>query len=460
MRNMNAVTPRSRRHMALCLIAAASAAAFLLGPGAIATAQTKAQAKPKAKTKAKKAGPSAATIAANAKAREEANNAVAEWLASPPIIENPAALIPFLEQLYRLEHGGPGLVRILHYGDSHTAADEWTGTIRSLLQTKFGDGGAGFSHAGRPWNSYRRLDVRSFGSPRWYSDGLLGREGDGLYGISGVSITTSLPGQTAGLKADCESAELLYLKQPRGGPVDLYDNGVFVERIPTEGETGAGYYKLPMAPGAHYFEVRTVERAPVRLYGWATENNRGVTYETLGINGAMATIMEKWDAALQAEHIAHRNPALIVLAYGTNESASRDWNQPQGTQEFAAIIKRLRAAAPSAAILVIGPPDRYYMVRGVWTVHPKIDGIAAAQRDAAKAAGVAFWDIRERMGGSGAMREWVRAGLAQGDYIHFTAPGYRLLGAAMYKELLEQYRTFIKVREEPPKPLNTLGESK
>ena len=40
----------------------------------------------------------------------------------------------------------------------------------------------------------------------------------------------------------------------------------------------------------------------------------------------------------------------------------------------------------------------------------------------------AFWDMREKMGGKGAMREWVTAGLAQYDHVHFTPPGYRRLG--------------------------------
>ena len=59
-----------------------------------------------------------------------------------------------------------------------------------------------------------------------------------------------------------------------------------------------------------------------------------------------------------------------------------------------------------------------------------------AQREATLASGAAFWDLRERMGGKNAMAKWVAAGMAQGDYVHFTGEGYRLLGAALYKELM------------------------
>jgi hypothetical protein len=91
-------------------------------------------------------------------------------------VERSAALIPFFEQLYRHQKGQmPGPIRILHYGDSHTAADEWTGAMRAHFQEKFGDGGPGYSFAGHPWNGYRRMDVKSTSTRGWHTDGLVGR---------------------------------------------------------------------------------------------------------------------------------------------------------------------------------------------------------------------------------------------------------------------------------------------
>ncbi len=51
----------------------------------------------------------------------------------------------------------------------------------------------------------------------------------------------------------------------------------------------------------------------------------GVTYETLGINGAQASIMLNWNEAVLRSNIERRNPSLIVLAYGTNEAGRKDW---------------------------------------------------------------------------------------------------------------------------------------
>jgi hypothetical protein len=115
---------------------------------------------------------------------------------------------------------------------------------------------------------------------------------------------------------------------------------------------------------------------------------------------------------------------------------------------FASLIFRIRKMAPTASILVIGPPDRYIRSRAGWQVYDSVDRIVEAQREAALGTGCAFWDLRAKMGGKGSMRQWVNSGLAQRDYVHFTAPGYRLLGGAVFQDLMEHYGTFLKVRQE------------
>ena len=62
----------------------------------------------------------------------------------------------------------------------------------------------------------------------------------------------------------------------------------------------------------------------MRLFGWVAENATGVTYETLGINGAQASIVLDWNEPVLKSNIERRNPSLIVLAYGTNEAGRKD----------------------------------------------------------------------------------------------------------------------------------------
>jgi lysophospholipase L1-like esterase len=387
----------------------------------------------------------------SAATRAEAHEGVVEKVsrgAQLPV-ENAAALVPFFEQLYRQQHGElTGPLRALHFGDSHVAADEWTGDIRERLQQTFGDGGSGYSLAGRPWNSYRRFDVKSGSTHGWHSDGLVGRSGDGMYGLGGVSMTASSPRQSVYLLAEGQQFELYYLQQPGGGAIQIYDNGTPVERISTDGETAPSYFHYDAEPGAHRLEAETLDHAPVRLFGWVAEKPTGVTYEALGINGASASMMLDWNGEVLKSNIERRNPALIVLSYGTNEAGLKGWTLESYRGMFTHLIERLRADAPTATILVAGPPDRAIKVRGKgWVTLDHMDTIVEAQREAALAQGCAFWDQRAKMGGKGSMREWVLAGMAQGDYVHLTAPGYRMVGDAMFRDLMSEYDLFVKTRE-------------
>jgi lysophospholipase L1-like esterase len=403
---------------------------------------TGATAKRKKRKPAKAAKPPAPAI--SAKARAAALESVTERLNNSQVTyENAGALVPFFEQLYR-----KGRISILHYGDSHTAADDWTGRLRDLFQAKFGNGGAGFSHAGRPWNSYRRMDVRSFGSNNWYSDGLFSREGDGRYGLAGVSITTNRAGETVALRAEGPLLQLNYLQQPGGGSLDLTDNDVMLDTISTDGELAAGYYKREVEPGPHYYALRTRDRAPVRLFGWVTGNPDGLTYETLGINGAQASMILNWDGAVANSNIADRNPALIILAYGTNEAGNPHLTGEGFRDILIEVVSRFRQAAPAASILLIGPPDRFIRSKGKWVPYDSVDRIVIAEREAAKAAGCAFLDLRGKLGGKGTMHQWAVAGLAQNDHVHFTAAGYRLIAEAMFRDFMEQYAIFLKAREQ------------
>ncbi len=388
----------------------------------------------------------------SASTRLEANQGVFQKVSTGATlpIENAGTLIPFFEQLYRHQKGDvPGPLRILHYGDSHTAADEWTGDLRSRFQEKFGDGGSGYSLIGRPYAGYRRFDVRSGSTKGWHTEGLVGKTpGDGIYGLGGISMSTKSPRESVYLLADGQQFELFYLQQPGGGAIQIYDNGTPIERISTDGVPAPGYYHYESVPGQHKFEVETLDHAPVRLFGWVAENSRGVTYEELGINGATATTPLNWDPETMRSNIERRNPALIVLAYGTNEAGRKDWTVESYRDMFIGLIGRFRKAAPTATILLIGPPDRYIRTRTKgWIPMDNIDLIVEAQHQAAAATGCAFWDLRAKMGGKGAMREWVLAGMAQGDYVHFTGAGYRMIGDAVFRDLMSQYDVFLKARE-------------
>jgi lysophospholipase L1-like esterase len=176
--------------------------------------------------------------------------------------------------------------------------------------------------------------------------------------------------------------------------------------------------------------------APVRLFGWALDNSKGVTFETLGINGALASRLLDASEQIWADELASRTPALIILAYGTNEANSPRWDAAQYRADLTEIVARIRRAAPAASILMVGPPDC-----GKLKPLAHLDEVIDIQRDFASQHGVAFWDWRLHMGGPRIVSKWALSGLGQADRIHLTGEGYRLIGNLLFTQLEEAHET-------------------
>ena len=366
--------------------------------------------------------------------------------AAPGALENAGALVPFFERLRT------GSVHILHYGDSHTASDDFPGALRRELQARFGGGGPGFTLAGHPYLGYRRFDSRGSQSGGWRTSGTLMHGSDGMEGVGGVSITAQRSGEAATFTAECEHLTLFYLQPPGGGDFEFSVDGEPVRLVATNGALGPGYLEYEPAPGPHRFAVRTLTGGAVRLFGWTADNTDGVTYETLGINGAQATMVLSWAEELLAEHIARRDPALIVVAYGTNEAISPRWDAAAYSVAFRQILERLRNAAPSASILVIGPPDCFFVKQTHRMSSAHLNEVIAIQRAVARESHCAYWNWRRRMGGPGSVRTWVQAGLSQPDYVHMRSAGYRLAGELLFEELMFHYERSIAAHKAADAP--------
>jgi lysophospholipase L1-like esterase len=366
---------------------------------------------------------------------------VKETVDAPETFDDGAALVPFFERLFRMKEE-PSSVHVLHYGDSHTASDDLPNALRVLFQERFGDGGPGFSMPGRPFLGYRRYDVKSNCSLHWYTEGTPLRLGDGLHGMGGVSLTATRAGEYATVSTRGDDAELLFLQQPGGGSFDLYMDGILEGDFSTDGPLGPASLVLPATPPAegHTYLIRTRNSAPVRLLGTVVQNRTGVTWETMGINGAQVSMINRLDMSVMGAEVAKRDPAMIVLAFGTNEANSPRWDGPAYGESLRQVIQRFRQIAPLATILLIGPPDSRIKAQAA------LAEVVEVQRAIAIEMHCAFWDWRARMGGPGAVKTWVTAGVGQGDYIHLTSTGYQLVGKALFKDLMGQYERFLKVR--------------
>ncbi|MFO0684532.1 MAG: GDSL-type esterase/lipase family protein [Sandaracinus sp.] len=365
-------------------------------------------------------------------------------------IEDPSgsALRAFHASLRRAATG-EGQSRVVFYGASHVAADLYTGTVRRLLQSRFGDAGHGFVLPVEPWPSYRvsDLDVTS-NYRRW--DILRVRVGQTepqLYGVMGVTLTTDAPHAWGRIDTEAQPAsrfELWYAHRPDGGTIDLLVDGRLDRRLNTRADsTDAGYAVVTTEDRPHTFEIRTRGDGTVTVYGATVERERpGVIVDALGINGARAASQLLWNSDLQAEQLRRRMPDLVVLAYGTNESGDDDQPIDEYEHEVRAVLGRIQSAVPTASCLLVGPSDRPIVHRdGSFEPRPRTAQVVEAQRRVARDYGCGFFDLVRFGGGEGHMMEWAAADppWAQSDHVHYTIRGYTRLGEVVANALVAGY---------------------
>jgi len=380
-------------------------------------------------------------------------------------LERSSAMRRFFETLAKLEDGRiQDDVRIVQFGDSHTAADIQSAAARRALQSRFGDGGRGFVAIGRPWKLYRAEGVRGGMSSDWSSDkAKLGPHpaGDGVFGLAGIGLVTRIGGARAwtDITVKTAKAEVAYFEQPNGGSFDVLVDGLRVVRVATRGDRAVSAFRtFDVAENApHQVEIRAAGDGEVRVFGVALDRaQHGIVYDALGINGARINQPLAWNEQHWAEQLRHRAPAMIVLAYGTNESVDEAMPAQTYERQLVDLLGRIARAVPGSSCLLLGPPDRAIDMKdgSGFATAPKILEIIQSQRRVAEAAGCAFYDQMAAMGGEGAMAAWALEDppRAQKDRVHLTKEGYSQLGSAFASDVMRAYAQWRKDNGLPNSP--------
>ncbi len=374
---------------------------------------------------------------------------------------------PLYVALDALEAGGQAPVAVLQIGDSHTANDAFSGRMRELFQARFGDAGRGMLQPGIPFRYYRPTQLTVTAS-LWQTVSSLDPNTPGPFGIGGLrqaatgpaemTLQTDTPGGLAQVVVEA-------LGQQGGGTLDAtLDTGQSLS-FATDTRPGTPlWFLIPAGPGSTSLTLRARGDGPVDLLSWtAMRAQPGVTFSNLGTVGATVDLIDRWDPALVAAELAWLRPALILVAFGTNEGFRDSTDADAYGPLYAARVQGLHAAAPWAAILVIGPPDgNRRAARGttpegacppladgktarvVWTEPPRLAQVREAQRKVAKAAGYYYWDWSAAMGGACSMQRWARTDPPMGapDHVHLYAPGYRATAELLFQDIMRGYARY------------------
>lgn len=372
-------------------------------------------------------------------------------------IEDPSgvALDPFFAALRRTEKGEAGaMTRVLHLGDSSIGLDGLPHALRRRMQSRFGDGGAGFVFLGRKSPNYDNRAVH-LSSSNWSVCYIAyGCDKTGHYGYGGhvfradAGARTQIKTRTKGQHGRTASRiELWYSTDPRGGTLKLRVDGE-EHVVETKGDTLADeWHELRVTPGPHRVDIRSTGNGRPRAYGVVLETDGpGVVWDTVSMIGAFTKRLLKFDETHVAAQIAHRNPDLLVFGFGGNDLrrfSADTVTHEEFVGEFRSVLQRLRKGKPGLSCLVVSIVDHAragpYPVRGPHNV-----AMVKAQREAAFAEGCAFFDAVAAMGGPGGIRAWRKTSppLSDPDLQHLSMFGRDKMAGFIFDGLMVRYDAF------------------
>ena len=343
-----------------------------------------------------------------------------------------------------------GPVKVLHYGDSTLAGDGIAKTVRTRMQANFGSGGPGFFVAGMDPRWMRRDDVRVDRTGDWNVQTILFGGNNGRYGLGGVvakpngkhQILISPPKPKAVMGEHLE----LYAQKSRRDEIPVFEvNGKKID-LPKRVEHQGFDQWLIESPDPISRVKITIAEPNLEVYGAVIEAARGITWETTAVVGIASGSIRQFDPAHLAEQTAVRNPDLIVIMLGGNETNHGGLMTPEGRvykDGFTAAIKILRQGAPKAACLVMSPLDQGVLNDdGRITSRPLIERMVTYQREVSLDNGCAFWNTWQFMGGRDSFARWLSQGLAWTDLNHLTEKGLQRIGNAFSDALLQSYQRF------------------
>ena len=159
----------------------------------------------------------------------------------------------------------------------------------------------------------------------------------------------------------------------------------------------------------------------------------GFSLSEAGVNGASTRSWLNCD--LWEQELRRVMPDMVIFSIGINDIQGSDFDARRFKANYRELVQRVRRVNPRCAILFSGINDSWR--RRDMNTHT--EAAETAFCELAEEFDAVFWDWFQVMGGYGSMSQWQQAGLAQGDKIHFTPDGYKLVADLLFDAIMDEY---------------------
>ncbi len=347
------------------------------------------------------------------------------------------------DKLKRLARGEKIVFRVVQLGDSHTAGEFFTQTVRQQLQERFGDAGIGWiyptkvggqrqsqvSYESKNWKvmTSRRAAPADFplgGVVAFTGNNSSASNNDGRGGYEDYKVTISSrksldnPQQVTFSLRPISVERPFFIADTKGNKV-----GVMPQQ-PNQWQYETIMIHLP-------FTYR-VNRNDVWQLGYINIENQnpGITLSAFGINGATLNQTGKWRQGWLRD-LQQTQADLVILSYGTNESMAKNIQKDKITKLWQQRVRDIKQALPKAGVLIIGAPESLIRTgkksgkNSCGKRAHSLDVMQNIQKTVAQQENVLFWSWEKAMGGKCSMQKFISRDLARSDGVHFTMDGYK-----------------------------------
>ncbi len=317
-----------------------------------------------------------------------------------------------------------GQIRIMYYGDSQIEGDRITSYLREKLRMGVGGTGPGMFLPLMPVMYTKSVWIRS--SANWekfnylaYSEGDISNRNFGPFmaycrylpegGKSKVSVKAYVHIKPSYL-ADSASAYLIFLEYFTGMTEGAVAVSVSADGTMVLSDTlirGEGFNETRChLGGAKDVIIEFEGKVSPDIYGFSIESDKGLVIDNIPQRGSAGLEFTMVDKANLTEAYKKLAPDLFILQYGLNvvKNVSEDFTYYRKGLERQ--LLRLKEVSPLTPILVISVTDMAENEGDEIRSYQDIPDIIRAQEEAAKDAGVAFWDSYRAMGGKSSIIKW------------------------------------------------------